>query len=276
MPAFSFFLVFFRSIQTASRIAGADRLSPRHSPRAACSCRPEQLRTLATLWSTACYLVRDVFARACAEDGGAARERSGPDRGGVSTMAKAYVFVEDRLRAVRQDLAVQGLGGTAEGVGVLETTANFYVLAGYLMSDQVMRRGEALGVWRGDEAFGLARAAARAVCWGRRWSVRLPRGSEMRRRASGSPSSAWLPKSWNALGSYLKHHALGCCFPVFYLAAEGCIRRTPPRTGARGGVDFTGGGIPEGGIAHRAPPATLRTIRTNGSANRVTHAMKLA
>lgn len=70
--------------------------------------------------------------------------------GGASNVAKAYAFVEDRLRAVRQDLTVQGLalaGGAGAAVGaaeVLETTANFYVVAGYLMSDEVGdTRGEA-------------------------------------------------------------------------------------------------------------------------------------
>ncbi|CAB1118990.1 unnamed protein product [Ectocarpus sp. CCAP 1310/34] len=45
---------------------------------------------------------------------------------------EAYMFVEDRLRAVRQDLTVQGLAleGTTGAAEVLQTTANFYILAG--------------------------------------------------------------------------------------------------------------------------------------------------
>ena len=82
--------------------------------------------------------------------GGGGGRRGGNARGeGSSNVAKAYAFVGDRLRAVRQDLTVQGLSlmGGAAAVGaaeVLETSANFYVVAGYLMSDEVGdARGEA-------------------------------------------------------------------------------------------------------------------------------------
>ncbi|CAM9268535.1 unnamed protein product, partial [Hapterophycus canaliculatus] len=95
---------------------------------------------LAVLETTAKYLVQEVFAAACCNTGSGGGGGKGQRRGGSSTpdIAKAYVFVEDRLRAVRQDLTVQGLvlegsAGTAE---VLKTTANFYIVAGYLMSDE--------------------------------------------------------------------------------------------------------------------------------------------
>lgn len=49
--------------------------------------------------------------------------------------------MEDRLRAVRQDLTVQGLvlAASAGAAEVLKTAANFYIVAGYLMSDEVKR-----------------------------------------------------------------------------------------------------------------------------------------
>jgi len=103
---------------------------------------PQQLRPLPVLQTTARYLVRDVFAKACANGGSG----GGLRRGGSSSsnIAKAYVFVEDRLRAVRQDLTVQGLvlAATAGAAEVLETAANFYIVAGYLMSEEV---GECMG-----------------------------------------------------------------------------------------------------------------------------------
>lgn len=91
------------------------------------------------------YLVKDVFSRACAEGDTASsapetQKHGKAEKGeirGASSIATAYVFVEDRLRAVRQDLTVQGLGAMAESAGVLKLTANFYVIAGYLMLDQV-------------------------------------------------------------------------------------------------------------------------------------------
>ena len=104
---------------------------------------PQQLRPLAVLQTTARYLVKDVFAKACSnsssDSGGEQRGRSpGP---GPSNIAKAYAFVEDRLRAVRQDLTVQGLvlAASAGAAEVLKTAANFYIVAGYLMSDEVKR-----------------------------------------------------------------------------------------------------------------------------------------
>lgn len=108
---------------------------------------PEQLRPLEVLQLTACYLVKDVFAKACSSssNGGSCSGggRSGQQRGGSSSsIAKAYVFVEDRLRAVRQDLTVQGLvlAPTAGAAEVLKTTANFYIVSAYLLSDEVRRR----------------------------------------------------------------------------------------------------------------------------------------
>ncbi len=92
--------------------------------------------------------MRDVFAKACANGGsgggGGGGGGDGLRRGGSSppsNIAKAYVFVEDRLRAVRQDLTVQGLvlAATAGAAEVLETAANFYIVAGYLMSEEVGR-----------------------------------------------------------------------------------------------------------------------------------------
>ncbi|CAM9181976.1 unnamed protein product [Scytosiphon promiscuus] len=108
---------------------------------------PEQLRPLAVLQTTTKYLVQDVFAAACSSSKGSGSNSSsgsgsGERRqgGGSSTseIAKAYAFVEDRLRAVRQDLTVQGLvlEGSAGAAEVLKTTANFYIVAGYLMTDE--------------------------------------------------------------------------------------------------------------------------------------------
>lgn len=80
---------------------------------------------MSVLRTTARYLVKEVFAKECVKDGGS------------SNIAKAYVFVEDRLRAVRQDLTVQGLAVALAAAEVLKTAANFYVVAGYLMCDEV-------------------------------------------------------------------------------------------------------------------------------------------
>lgn len=41
------------------------------------------------------------------------------------------------MRAVRQDLTVQGLALVPGAADVLRTAANFYVVAGYLMCDEV-------------------------------------------------------------------------------------------------------------------------------------------
>ncbi|CAN0399332.1 unnamed protein product, partial [Laminaria digitata] len=104
---------------------------------------PEQLRPLSVLQATARYLVKEVFAKSCIGEENGGGVGGGNMRGiGSSNVAKAYAFVGDRLRAVRQDLTVQGLAlaGGAVAVGaaeVLETSANFYVVAGYLMSDEV-------------------------------------------------------------------------------------------------------------------------------------------
>lgn len=99
--------------------------------------RPEQLRPLLVLQKTTRYLVKDVFTKACIEDGGPLHDSKRVDTQVISTTAKAYGFVEDRLRSVRQDLIVQGLGAAVEALEVLKIAANFYVVAGYLMSDQV-------------------------------------------------------------------------------------------------------------------------------------------
>lgn len=99
-----------------------------------------------------------TIARIVRGGGGGGGGRGGGNAGvaGSSKIAKAYAFVGDRLRAVRQDLTVQGLAlaGGAAAVGaaeVLETSANFYVVAGYLMSDEVGDpRGEAARLRSGD------------------------------------------------------------------------------------------------------------------------------
>ncbi|CAN0104962.1 unnamed protein product, partial [Ectocarpus sp. 8 AP-2014] len=100
---------------------------------------PELLRPLSVLQTTTQYLVQDVFAVACSSSSSVSSQPR-RDRGGnpTSLIAQAYMFVEDRLRAVRQDLTVQGLAleGTTGAAEVLQTTANFYILAGYLMSDE--------------------------------------------------------------------------------------------------------------------------------------------
>lgn len=64
-------------------------------------------------------------------------ELKSSSRGSSITIAKAYTFVEDRLRAVRQDLTVQGLAVVPEAAEVLKTAANFYVVAGYLVCEEV-------------------------------------------------------------------------------------------------------------------------------------------
>lgn len=93
--------------------------------------------------TTARYLVKDVFAKACSNSSSdSSSDNGGEQRGGspgLSSIAKAYAFVEDRLRAVRQDLTVQGLvvAASAGAAEVLKTAANFYMVAGYLMSDEV-------------------------------------------------------------------------------------------------------------------------------------------
>lgn len=91
---------------------------------------------------TARYLVEDVFANACVKDGvdSAGRGKVAADgirhRGSSNTL-RAYLFVEDRLRAVRQDMTVQGVALTAGAAEVLKTAANFYVVSEYLMCDEV-------------------------------------------------------------------------------------------------------------------------------------------
>lgn len=96
--------------------------------------------------------MKDVFAKACSngssgnggeQRGGSAASASSPP----SSIAKAYAFVEDRLRAVRQDLTVQGLvlAASAGAAEVLKTAATFYIVAGYLMSDEVKSKDKC---WR--------------------------------------------------------------------------------------------------------------------------------
>lgn len=107
---------------------------------------PDQLRPLSVLQHTSKYLVKNVFAEACENSNNEATSSFGRtaegkgdkgDHGEVPSIASAYVFVEDRLRAVRQDLTVQGLGSAAKSAEVLKLAANFYVVSGYLMSDKV-------------------------------------------------------------------------------------------------------------------------------------------
>lgn len=106
---------------------------------------PDQLRPLSVLQHTSKYLVKNVFAEACENSNNEATSSFGRtaegkgdkgDHGEVPSIASAYVFVEDRLRAVRQDLTVQGLGSAAKSAEVLKLAANFYVVSGYLMSDK--------------------------------------------------------------------------------------------------------------------------------------------
>lgn len=111
---------------------------------------PELLRPLSVLQTTAKYLVQDVFAVACSSSSSVGSQPQ-RDRGGNSTslIAQAYMFVEDRLRAVRQDLTVQGLAleGATGAAEVLQTTANFYILAGYLMSDEARMNFRMTFLW---------------------------------------------------------------------------------------------------------------------------------
>ena len=147
-------------------------LTPPHPNTMCTASSPEQLRPLEVLKTTARYLVRDVFAKACVQDGSVAYNATGgtplqvtPELGsggvvggsgrrGSSSTLKAYLFVEDRLRAVRQDLTVQGLALTPGAAEVLKIAANFYVVSGYLLCDEV----RALGVDRTDRTLFTSRA----------------------------------------------------------------------------------------------------------------------
>eukprot|EP00752_Nemacystus_decipiens_P008387 g7498.t1 len=128
------------SVPFRKRIADPDRMVKKYRRSAAGRDMhsPQQLRPLAVLQTTARYLVKDVFAKACSNSGSDSESEQRQRSPGPSSIAKAYVFVEDRLRAVRQDLTVQGLvlEASAGAAEVLKTTANFYIVAGYLMSDE--------------------------------------------------------------------------------------------------------------------------------------------
>ncbi|XP_069821608.1 SAC3 domain-containing protein 1 [Dendropsophus ebraccatus] len=82
--------------------------------------RPVDLRTPATLAKTVQYLLMEVWSSVSHKD--------------LSCLAKAYSFVFDRLRAVRQDLIVQKIRGQ-EGAYVLEGSLGFLLCAPYLVRD---------------------------------------------------------------------------------------------------------------------------------------------
>lgn len=80
---------------------------------------PSQMRPLSVLVTTVAYLLRDVFCRYCG-----------------SKLVDVYIFVEDRLRAARQDIVVQQLvpGGGLDVARIYAQMIRFYVIAGYLLS----------------------------------------------------------------------------------------------------------------------------------------------
>ncbi|XP_069596347.1 SAC3 domain-containing protein 1 isoform X1 [Ranitomeya imitator] len=81
---------------------------------------PMDLRPPATLAKTVQYLLMGVCSSVNFRD--------------LSSLAKAYTFVFDRLRAVRQDLIVQRIRGP-EGALVLEGSLGFLLCAPYLVTD---------------------------------------------------------------------------------------------------------------------------------------------
>ncbi|KAM3919840.1 SAC3 domain-containing protein 1 [Leptodactylus fuscus] len=81
---------------------------------------PKDLRTPAILAKTVQYLLMEVWSDINYRD--------------LSCLAKAYSFVFDRLRAVRQDLIVQRIRGQ-EGALVLEGSLGFLLCAPYLVRD---------------------------------------------------------------------------------------------------------------------------------------------
>ncbi|XP_073410546.1 SAC3 domain-containing protein 1 [Dendrobates tinctorius] len=81
---------------------------------------PTDLRPPATLAKTVQYLVMDVCSSVNFRE--------------LSSLAKAYSFVFDRLRAVRQDLIVQRIRGPG-GALVLEGSLGFLLCATYLVRD---------------------------------------------------------------------------------------------------------------------------------------------
>ncbi|KAG8564038.1 hypothetical protein GDO81_016301 [Engystomops pustulosus] len=81
---------------------------------------PTDLRTPATLVKTVQYLLMEIWSSVNYKD--------------LSSLAKAYTFVFDRLRAVRQDLIVQRIRGQA-GALVLEGSLGFLLCAPYLVRD---------------------------------------------------------------------------------------------------------------------------------------------
>ncbi|XP_056383043.1 SAC3 domain-containing protein 1 isoform X2 [Hyla sarda] len=82
--------------------------------------RPIDLRTPSTLAKTVQYLLMDVWSSVNYRD--------------LLCLAKAYAFVFDRLRAVRQDLIVQRIRGKG-GALVLEGSLGFLLCAPYLVRD---------------------------------------------------------------------------------------------------------------------------------------------
>ncbi|CAM9139901.1 unnamed protein product, partial [Discosporangium mesarthrocarpum] len=87
---------------------------------------PLQLRPLPVLETVVKYLLKDVYSKEWAKD--SAANHGDEDESAVAV----YAFVEDRLRAVRQDVVVQGLTGPATAK-MLQCVANFYIVSGYLM-----------------------------------------------------------------------------------------------------------------------------------------------
>ncbi|XP_040266182.1 SAC3 domain-containing protein 1 [Bufo bufo] len=81
---------------------------------------PIDLRTPATLAKTVQYLLMEVWPSVNYRD--------------LSSLAKAYSFVFDRLRAIRQDLIVQRIRGQG-GALVLEGSLGFLLCAPYLVRD---------------------------------------------------------------------------------------------------------------------------------------------
>ncbi|XP_073515635.1 SAC3 domain-containing protein 1 [Phyllobates terribilis] len=81
---------------------------------------PKDLRPPTTLATSVQYLLVDVCSSVNFKD--------------LSSLAKAYSFVFDRLRAVRQDLIVQRIRGSG-GALVLEGSLGFLLCAPYLVRD---------------------------------------------------------------------------------------------------------------------------------------------
>lgn len=98
-----------RTVKEYSRPAAGKELSS-----------PRNLRPPATLLKTVQYLIMEIWEEVNEQDS--------------TSLALAYPFVFDRLRAVRQDLTVQRISGT-EGAPVLEGSLGFLLCAPYLVRD---------------------------------------------------------------------------------------------------------------------------------------------